>query len=196
MEPYKGMLYSEDSKCVDRMMFNNGVAHCDSHPHNGKTFEELGDYLDTVEPLLTKIQAMAKPIPKHYTTMFRRTKPEHKAAEAADGKFDFQELYSRGFPSFVTAIYASDDPSLIVDFGEAEETLTLRPDALFIGGTDFGEAWDETMELLEEKGLETTIPYYDLYHKAGIDVCEYKDFGVRKGSWFNIYNPEVISSVT
>ena len=191
MAPYRHLLHSEDSKCEEKMMYQNGVA-LSEHPYGGKNFEELGQHLDKIESVLPIIRELARPLPSDYHVMHRRTKSEHKEAEAADGKFTFDELYTRGFPNFISAIYASDDPKHVEEFGPAKETLEMDPTATFIDGV-----WPDlepiAMELVGAKG---SYPVYDLYYKAGIDVCLYKEMDSRGGGWVNIYNPEVINSVS
>ena len=119
MAPYKNLLFSQDSVCEELMMANNGMYDTQNHPHNGKTFSEIGDRLNRVEPVLAKIRAMAKPLPQKYWNLVRSTSPKHKKTEVADGKFDYKELYARGFPQFINAIYASDNVALTRDFGAA-----------------------------------------------------------------------------
>jgi hypothetical protein len=193
MAAYRDLLQAEDSKCDERMMYHNGVAYS-SHPHGGKTFDELGQYLDKIEPIIPIVRELARPLPTEFHTLYRRTKTHHKEAETADGKFTFNELYSRGFPQFISAIYAGDDPQQLEEFGPAEETLKLAPDASYIDGIWPGM---ETTAL-DIVGVKGTFPTFDLYYKAGIDVCLYKtvDSDSDGGGWFNIYNPEVIESVS
>lgn len=192
MASYRHLLHSSDSKCEEKMYYYNGVAPS-THPHNGKNFDDLGDYLDKVEPVLSVIQEMALPLPSEYYTLHRRTKEHHKAAETADGKFTFDELYTRGFPHFISAIYASDSPEGLEKFGPAKETLSLNPDATYLDAV-----WPDFQSLaMQSLGLSGTIPMYDLYYKAGVDVCLYKEVAEAGDSgWLNIYNPEVIESVT
>lgn len=168
MEPFRSMLHSPKSKCREVLHYFNGVAPS-KHAHNGKTFDELGEHLDLVEPVLDIIKELAEPLPEEYQTLTRRTSREHNENETADGKFDYQELYAGGFvEKHITGIYASDNPETITDFGECEQTLQLAPDTKYID---------------------------EMYNKAGIDVCLYKELP-QGGSWFTIYNPEAVESVS
>lgn len=193
MEPFRSMLFSESSKCREPLHYFNGVAPA-KHRHDGKTFDELAEHLDLVEPVLDVVKELAEPLPRDYQTLFRRTSAGHKEREIADGKFDYDELYDRGFAEkHITAVYASDNPETIADFGDAEETLKVSPDATFIREM-FGTP-PEVHIALEGLGFDGGAPVYEMYNKAGIDVCLYKDLP-QGGSWFTIYNPGAIESVS
>lgn len=193
MEQFRPLLFSEDSKCLENLHYFNGVAPS-KHPHNGKTFNELAEHLDLVEPVLDVIRELAEPLPEEYQSLARRTSPEHHAKETADGKFDYQELYAGGFvEKHITGFYASDNPETITDFGDTQQSLKLSPDSKFISEL-FGTPADVNIAL-EVLGLDGNQPVYEMYNKAGIDVCLYKELP-QGGSWFTIYNPEAIESVS
>lgn len=197
MKRFKHLLHSSDSKCEEYMTYLNGPnQRSKTHPFNGCTFDELCSYLDTSSKLYPKIKELAKPLPSNFHTLYRRTKKKYSDKEIADGKFDSQELFAPGFPLFISAIYSADDPNSIVDFGDTEQKLVMKPEASFIDLWHDETTKHELDDLLKSEGLQRDrfVPLYDLLYKSGIDVCLYRTRNT--ANWFNIYNPAAIDSVS
>lgn len=190
IEPYRQLLFSQNSVCSESMSrFNNkGEYH---HPRDGMTFDELQNYLDKCEPVYEKIAKLSSPLPQ--TTFFRQNKLHHAEKESADGKYDFTELFAPGFQNYTTAIYISDGVSSIDRFGETTQTVKVAEDAHYLDLWD-NKVQDNLQEILSEHGLDGTHAIYDLLYKSGVEIARYRPSQYGE-SWYNIYNPQAVASV-
>lgn len=190
MEPYREMLFSEDSVCSETMgRFNTkGEYH---HPRDGLTFEELQDYQDKCEPVYEKLAELSSPLPQR--TFFRKNDRHHAEKESADGKFDFEELYAPGFHNYATAIYVSDGTDSIDRFGDTAQTVKLEEQVHYLDLWN-SQVQEEVGGILAEHGLQGDHGIYDLLYKSGVEVTRYRPSEDGE-SWYNIYNPEAVASV-
>ncbi len=191
MEAYRDLLFSQDSECSETMgRFNTkGEYH---HPRDGMTFDELQGYLDRCEPVYEKLAELSSPLPQQ--TFFRNSARRHAEKESADGKFDYHELFAPGFHNYATAFYVSDGTDSIDRFGEATQTVELAENVHYLDLWD-SEVHEEVHGILAEHGLQGDHGVFDLLYKSGIEVTRYRP-STRGESWYNIYNPESVESVS
>lgn len=162
-----------------------------NHPHNGKTFEELQSFINTCEPLYKRIAELSSPLPTK--VFYRRGSKDHAESEAADGRFDFQELFERGFPPYIGAFYVSDGKETIGRFGDTEQEVTVKPDIHYLDLRQ-RDVKRSLRTIFREEKIAPNYPIYDLFYKSGIDMVRYRPAGSGE-HWYNIYNPEAVASV-